>query len=93
MTSGDQFRASGPPALTSPAYAQAHEEVRLLGAADSATRTADQTQIARFWADGAGTITPVSYTHLDVYKRQVRQRPRISGLARRHQVVQQRVEH
>ena len=58
MTSGDQFRASGPPALTSPAYAQAHEEVRLLGAADSATRTADQTQIARFWADGAGTITP-----------------------------------
>ena len=37
---------------------RAHEEVRLLGAADSATRTADQTQIARFWADGAGTITP-----------------------------------
>jgi hypothetical protein len=58
MTSGDQFRASGPPALTSQVYAQAHEEVRLLGAADSATRTVDQTQIARFWADGAGTITP-----------------------------------
>jgi hypothetical protein len=58
MTSGDQFRASGPPALSSTDYAQAHEQVRLLGAANSATRTADQTDIAHFWADGAGTITP-----------------------------------
>ena len=58
MTSGAQFRSSGPPALTSDAYAQAHDEVRLLGAANSATRTADQTDIALFWADGAGTITP-----------------------------------
>lgn len=58
MTSGAQFRASGPPALTSDAYAQAFDEVRRLGAADSATRTADQTDIALFWADGAGTITP-----------------------------------
>jgi len=58
MTSGDQFRASGPPELTSSAYAQAHEEVRQLGAINSATRTPEQTDIARFWADGAGTITP-----------------------------------
>jgi hypothetical protein len=58
MTSGAQFRASGPPELTSSAYAQAHEEVRQLGAANSVTRTAEQTDIARFWADGAGTITP-----------------------------------
>jgi hypothetical protein len=58
MTSGAQFRASGPPELTSSAYAQAHDEVRQLGAANSVTRTAEQTDIARFWADGAGTITP-----------------------------------
>ena len=30
----------------------------MVGGATSATRTADQTQIARFWADGAGTYTP-----------------------------------
>jgi membrane-associated phospholipid phosphatase len=58
MTSGDQFRASGPPALTGQAYAEAFNEVKLLGAANSVTRTTDQTEIARFWADGAGTITP-----------------------------------
>lgn len=58
MTSGAQFRRSGPPALTSPAYAEAFDEVRLLGSATSTTRTADQTDIALFWADGAGTITP-----------------------------------
>lgn len=58
MTSGDQFRASGPPQLTSQSYADAFNEVKLLGAANSVARTPDQTQIARFWADGAGTITP-----------------------------------
>ena len=58
MTSGVQFRSSGPPALTSDAYAKALNEVKDLGSATSATRTADQTTIAKFWADGAGTITP-----------------------------------
>src|SRR5207248_5219589 len=32
-----------------------------LGSATSTTRTADQTQIARFWADGAGTVTPAGH--------------------------------
>ncbi|MBL9161604.1 MAG: phosphatase PAP2 family protein [Planctomycetaceae bacterium] len=62
MTSGSQFRdPSGPPALSSPKYADALAEVRLLGDANAETlgnRTADQTQIARFWADGGGTATP-----------------------------------
>lgn len=58
MTSGAQFRRSGPPALTSDAYAEALDEVKRLGSETSATRTPDQTDIARFWADGAGTITP-----------------------------------
>src|SRR5207249_5447352 len=40
------------------AYAQAFAEVKALGRIDSPTRTADQTQIANFWADGAGTATP-----------------------------------
>ena len=47
-----------PPSLASAAYAQAVAQVEKLGAANSTTRTADQTQIANFWSDGAGTSTP-----------------------------------
>ena len=57
MTSGAQFRPP-PPALNSPEYTAAFNEVRDLGSATSAVRTADQTDIARFWADGPGTATP-----------------------------------
>jgi hypothetical protein len=58
LRSGSQFRPDGPPALTSDEYAAAFDEVKSLGSATSATRTPDQTLIARFWADGAGTATP-----------------------------------
>src|SRR5262249_51584350 len=58
MTSPDQSRRSGPPALTSQQWADAVNEVKGLGSATSTTRTADQTQIARFWADGSGSYTP-----------------------------------
>lgn len=58
MTSGDQFRPAPPPALDSVEYAAAVNEVRELGRLDSATRTADQTATALFWADGGGTFTP-----------------------------------
>jgi len=58
LTSPGQFRPAGPPALDSAAYAAALNEVKALGSATGSTRTADQTQIARFWADGSGTFTP-----------------------------------
>jgi hypothetical protein len=58
MSSGSQFRPLGPPALDSEQYAADYNEVKALGAALGSTRTADQTQIALFWADGAGTETP-----------------------------------
>jgi len=35
-----------------------YEEVKELGGAVGSTRTAEQTEIALFWADGAGTETP-----------------------------------
>jgi hypothetical protein len=54
----DEVRPAGPPALTSTEYAADVDEVRRLGRANSTERTPDQTQIARFWADGAGTATP-----------------------------------
>jgi PAP2 superfamily len=46
---GDQFRPEPPPALTSQAYAAALDEVKGLGSATSATRTAEQTEIGKFW--------------------------------------------
>jgi PAP2 superfamily/Dockerin type I domain len=58
MLSGSQFRPAPPPALNSFEYAQAVDEVMRLGASNSSERTADQTNIAKFWADGAGTATP-----------------------------------
>lgn len=58
MASADQFRAPPPPALDSADYAAAVNEVQELGSATSATRTADQTAIAYFWIDNAGTATP-----------------------------------
>ena len=64
MTSPDQFLPPGPPDLTSQAWANAYNDVMTLGAANSTVRTADQTQIARFWADGAGTSTPVGHWNL-----------------------------
>ena len=61
MTSTDQFRPIAPPNLTSQTSAAAYNEVKSLGQSDSTTRTADQTEIARFWADGAGTYTPAGH--------------------------------
>jgi PAP2 superfamily len=59
MDAGDQFRPAPPPAIDSPEYAAAVDQVMRLGSKDSDhIRTADQTEIAKFWADGAGTATP-----------------------------------
>jgi membrane-associated phospholipid phosphatase len=55
---GYQFRPDGPPKLTDKAYTTAFDEVRRLGAKESKERTADQTEIALFWADNEGTFTP-----------------------------------
>jgi len=52
------FVPAAPPALTSQQYADELNEVKALGSKASTARTADQTEIANFWADGAGTFTP-----------------------------------
>jgi PAP2 superfamily len=58
MKPGTQYRPPGPPATRDAAYLTAFNEVKELGARNSAMRTPDQTQIALFWADGDGTATP-----------------------------------
>jgi membrane-associated phospholipid phosphatase len=50
ITNPTAYLPPPPPALTSPAYAAAVNQVESLGAKDSTTRTPDQTQIALFWA-------------------------------------------
>jgi membrane-associated phospholipid phosphatase len=64
LQSGDQFRAPAPPALSSDEFTTAFNHVKEIGAVNSTTRTAEQTQIALFWADGAGTATPPGHWNL-----------------------------
>jgi hypothetical protein len=47
-----------PPTLNSSAYALELNLTKAYGASNSVVRTAEQTEIALFWADGAGTETP-----------------------------------
>jgi len=49
LESASQFRAPAPPALTSPEYATALNEVEAVGGATSTVRTAAQTAIGQFW--------------------------------------------
>ncbi len=50
LESARQFRPEPEPAVTSPAYATALNEVKSLGQNTSTTRTADETVAAKFWA-------------------------------------------
>jgi hypothetical protein len=64
MTSGSQFRPGPPPALTSAEYTEAFQEIKALGGNGTTTpseRTPEQTEIAKYWAQAAGTSTPVGY--------------------------------
>ncbi|MBN8539114.1 MAG: vanadium-dependent haloperoxidase [Deltaproteobacteria bacterium] len=47
-----------PPALGSTDFVAELDEVLRLGGVNSTERTADQTEIAKFWVGGAGTVTP-----------------------------------
>jgi hypothetical protein len=48
-----QFRPDGPPALSSRRYARDYNEVKGAGQRFSAVRTAEQSEIARFWCKGS----------------------------------------
>jgi membrane-associated phospholipid phosphatase len=58
LTHAAQLRPPPPPMLGSRAYETALDTVAVIGAADSATRTPDQTEAVSFWNDPAGTRTP-----------------------------------
>jgi hypothetical protein len=51
VSAPDQFRPDGPNALASKKYATQWDEVRRYGAKTGSERSADQTEIARFWTE------------------------------------------
>jgi hypothetical protein len=56
LRSGSQYRPDEGPSLTSERYAADFNEVKQMGSLTSSTRTADQTNIARFWLTSAAVI-------------------------------------
>lgn len=64
LESTAQFRVVAPPALTSPEYATAFNEVKTLGSATSTARTAQQTAIGQFW--NANVINQYNQVFRDV---------------------------
>ncbi len=58
MRSAEQFQAPGFHDPASPEFAREFAMVKELGASDSSTRSADQSQIAFFWEDGPWGVTP-----------------------------------
>jgi hypothetical protein len=58
MTNPAQFRPGPPPKLTSEVWARDYNEVKALGGKISTQRTAEQTEIARFWE---ATLPPIYY--------------------------------
>lgn len=49
MTSASQFRPGPPPKLTSDLWARDYNEIKAVGRKENSSRTAEQTDIARFW--------------------------------------------
>jgi hypothetical protein len=58
IASNTQFLVAAPPSLNSPEYTAAYNEVKAVGASNSVTRTADQTEAARVHASLGTTSTP-----------------------------------
>ena len=60
LKSGDQFRPPAPYALTTAEWAKDYNEVKRMGAKDGSARSAEQTDIAKFWEFvGPGTYFPM----------------------------------
>lgn len=51
LKSATHFSPNDPPAMTTAEYAASFNEIKDIGSVNSTTRTADQTQVARLWAN------------------------------------------
>ena len=59
-----QFRAYGPPDLTSAQYTEDFDEIKAVGGTVSQTRTPDQEELARFATENPGTYAARNYRRL-----------------------------
>ena len=70
MTRPTQFRPEAPPSVTSRRYARDYNEVKLYGARTGSQRSADQTDLANFWAGNTfaaiySGVRDVAANHVD----------------------------
>ncbi len=61
MKSAADFQIAKMPTLDSAEYTKEFNYIKDIGAKDSKTRTEDQSNIAKFWLDGTGTVTPAGH--------------------------------
>jgi hypothetical protein len=62
MDSNDQFRPGPPLSLDSGQYAKQYNELLAIGPSNSATRTPEQADAARFWTDNPARQNNIAYT-------------------------------
>ena len=81
-----EFRGSGPPRLTGTEYAEGFNAVKSLGELNSQTRTADQTEAAKFWQQAGDTSRPtgvafeVAQTYIESQALGLEEAARLYGL-------------
>ena len=80
LTSAGQFRAPGPNALTSPAYAADFAETASLGAASSGARTAAQATSARFHSEPPTFFWPRNFRPLMMRPQSLAENARIGAM-------------
>jgi hypothetical protein len=81
MQTASQFRPSAPPQLKSAEWARDYNEIKEFGAKKSAVRTAEQTEIGRFWAmTGPGAWDPIARQLAAVPGRTLLQNARLFAL-------------
>lgn len=82
MASADQFRPGPPPSLTSERWARDFNEIKVIGARNSTQRSAEQTEIARFWeATGPAIYFPVVRSVAQAPGREPTQNARLLAIA------------
>ena len=82
MASADQFRPGPPPSLASKRWVRDYNEIRTIGAKSSPIRSAEQTEIARFWeATGPAIYFPVALSLANAPGREVTQNARLLATA------------
>lgn len=79
LTSTAQFRAPGPPALTSARYASDLNETKAMAGTASTARSAQQTEIARFHTEPPGTFQARNFRKFAASQASVAENARLSA--------------